>query len=89
MQALEVSLDVIDRCQNHVISGSRVRRHCLHYDYRREKTEAWQKLGAQLEEILARVIEPPRDCRRLIFLREYDNENTKLYPELKSEPSVC
>ncbi|CAM5212835.1 hypothetical protein OURE66S_03941 [Oligella ureolytica] len=80
MQALEVSLDVIDRCQNHVISGSRVRRHCLHYDYRREKTEAWQKLGAQLEEILARVIEPPRDCRRLIFLREYDNENTKLYP---------
>ena len=24
--------------------------------------------------------EPPRDCRRLIFLREYDNENTKLYP---------
>ena len=56
IQALEVSLDVIDRCQNHVISGSRVRRHYLHYDYRREKTEAWQKLGAQLEEILARVI---------------------------------
>jgi len=24
--------------------------------------------------------EPPRDCRRLNFLREYDNENTKLYP---------
>ncbi len=23
--------------------------------------------------------EPPRDCRRLNFLREYDNENTKLH----------
>jgi len=27
-----------------------------------------------------RYTEPPRDCRRLNFLREYDNENTKLYP---------
>ena len=26
------------------------------------------------------LCEPPQDCRRLIFLREYDNENTKLYP---------
>ena len=24
--------------------------------------------------------EPPRDCRRLNAPREYDNENTKLYP---------
>ncbi|MGP5347322.1 hypothetical protein ACTXLJ_11755 [Psychrobacter celer] len=24
--------------------------------------------------------EPPRDCRRPNFLREYDNENTKLHP---------
>ena len=23
--------------------------------------------------------EPPRDCRRPNFLREYDNENTKLH----------
>ena len=23
--------------------------------------------------------EPPRDCRRLNILREYDNENTKLH----------
>lgn len=56
MQALGVNLDVIDRCQNHVISGSRVRRHYLHYDYRREKTEAWQKLGAQLENILSKGV---------------------------------
>lgn len=53
MQALGVSLDVIDRCQNHVISGSRVRRHYLHYDYRKEKTEAWQKLGNKITAIIA------------------------------------
>lgn len=32
MQALGVSLDVIDRCQNHVIPGSKVRRHYMHHD---------------------------------------------------------
>ena len=26
------------------------------------------------------ALEPPRDCRRPNILREYDNENTKLYP---------
>ena len=26
------------------------------------------------------AIEPPRDCRRPNFLREYDNENTTLHP---------
>jgi integrase len=38
MQALGVSLDVIDRCQNHVLAGSRVRRHYLHHDYAEEKS---------------------------------------------------
>ncbi len=37
MQGLGVSLDVIDRCQNHVLAGSRVRRHYLHHDYAEEK----------------------------------------------------
>ena len=37
MQALGVNLDVIDRCQNHVLAGSRVRRHYLHHDYAKEK----------------------------------------------------
>ena len=53
MQELGVSLDVIDRCQNHVLAGSRVRRHYLHHDYRDEKTEAWRKLGDRLDAILA------------------------------------
>lgn len=52
MQALGVSLDIIDRCQNHVLAGSKVRRHYLHHDYADEKTEAWAKLGAELEVIL-------------------------------------
>ncbi|QPT41154.1 Phage integrase family [Oligella ureolytica] len=53
MQALGINLDVIDRCQNHIIGGSRVRRHYLHYDYREEKMDAWQKLGEQIMAILS------------------------------------
>ena len=53
MQRLGVSLDVIDRCQNHVIAGSKVRRHYLHYDYAKEKSEAWKLLGLHVGEILA------------------------------------
>lgn len=37
-------------------------------------------LGLFLRPLGYKNTEPPRDCRRLIFLREYDNENTKLYP---------
>ena len=57
MQALGVAPDVIDRCQNHVLSGSRVRRHYLHHDYADEKRAAWRMLGARIESILAQ-----RDC---------------------------
>lgn len=52
MQALKIVPDVIDRCLNHVIAGSRVRRHYLHFDYMEEKKEAWDKLGAHLDSIL-------------------------------------
>ena len=53
MQQLGISLDIIDRCQNHVMAGSKVRRHYLHHDYAEEKAEAWEKLGRRLDEILA------------------------------------
>jgi integrase len=53
MQALGVSLDVIDRCQNHLIAGSKVRRHYLHYDYHTEKREAWAKWGERIEQIFS------------------------------------
>ncbi|WP_417509559.1 tyrosine-type recombinase/integrase [Methylophaga sp.] len=52
MQSLGISLDLIDRCQNHVLSGSKVRRHYMHHDYEQEKREAWQLLGHKLEGIL-------------------------------------
>lgn len=52
MQALGVGPDVIDRCQNHVLAGSRVRRHYLHHDYADEKRAAWRLLGAEIQRIL-------------------------------------
>jgi integrase len=52
MQSLGVSLDVIDRCQNHIIAGSKVRRHYMHYDYAKEKADAWCLLGARIDSIL-------------------------------------
>ena len=53
MQALGVSLDVIDRCQNHVMPGSKVRRHYMHHDYAEEKRAAWRELGLHVDAILA------------------------------------
>jgi hypothetical protein len=52
MQLLKIPNDVIDRCQNHVMAGSRVRRHYLHHEYLDEKREAWVSLGDHLERIL-------------------------------------
>lgn len=53
MQQLRIPMDIIDRCQNHVLAGSKVRRHYLHYDYRTEKTDAWRQLGQELDRLLA------------------------------------
>eukprot|EP01034_Spumella_vulgaris_P040737 gene40737-50402_t len=53
MQRLGVTLAVIDRCQNHVLTGSKVRRHYLHHDYATEKREAWHLLGKHLFELTA------------------------------------
>lgn len=52
MQSMGVSLEIIDRCQNHVLPGSKVRRHYLHHDYADEKKEAWRLLGDRLSLIL-------------------------------------
>ncbi|SFB27981.1 protein of unknown function [Collimonas sp. OK607] len=52
MQSLGVSLEIIDRCQNHVLPGSKIRRHYLHHDYADEKREAWRLLGERLSLIL-------------------------------------
>lgn len=52
MQELGVTLEIIDRCQNHLLGGSKVRRHYLHHDYAKEKTEAWGLLGERIKAIL-------------------------------------
>jgi len=52
MQALGVTPEVIDRCQNHVLAGSKVRRHYMHHDYADEKRAAWGLLGQRIERIL-------------------------------------
>lgn len=52
MQELGVSRDVINLCQHHTI-GSKVDRHYLHYDYEKEKKEAWARLGKHIEDILS------------------------------------
>lgn len=54
MQELKIDINIIDRCQNHVLAGSKVRRHYLKHDYKDEKQEAWAKLGERLEEILSK-----------------------------------
>lgn len=65
MQKLGISLDIIDRCQNHVLAGSKVRRHYLHHDYAEEKRAAWAALGQRIEQVLAGqtgadIMAPPR-----------------------------
>jgi integrase len=52
MQALKVPLDVIDRCQNHKLKGSKSRRPYFHHEYAEEKREAWQLLGAWIEQVI-------------------------------------
>lgn len=61
MQALGVVPDVIDRCQNHVLAGSRVRRHYLTHEYDDEKRDAWQRLGFEIERVLALRVSPRVD----------------------------
>ncbi|MGC9742952.1 tyrosine-type recombinase/integrase [Pseudomonas sp. P1B16] len=58
MQELGVTLEIIDRCQNHLLGGSRVRRHYLHYDYAKEKKDAWCRLGGELVNILSAFSDP-------------------------------
>jgi len=53
MQQLGVSLDLIDRFQNHVLAGGRVRRAYLHHDYAAEKRDAWERLGERIDVLLS------------------------------------
>jgi len=52
MQKLELSPDIIDLCQNHKIKDH-VRRVYQKYDYKKQKTEAWRRLGEHLESLFS------------------------------------
>ncbi|MBE7418402.1 MAG: tyrosine-type recombinase/integrase [Ideonella sp.] len=64
MQALGITPVVVDRCQNHVLEGSRVRRHYLTHPYNTEKREAWRRLGEEIEAILE-LKRPAKAAHRL------------------------
>ncbi|HOM13246.1 MAG TPA: tyrosine-type recombinase/integrase [Rubrivivax sp.] len=64
MQALGIAPEVVDRCQNHVLKGSRVRRHYLTHPYNVEKRAAWHQLGTEIERVLAEPARPPSRARR-------------------------
>jgi integrase len=69
MQALRSPRDTIDRCQNHILAGSKVRRHYLHHDYASEKRDAWQALGASLGTIILSV----SDAQKAVTPRELED----------------
>lgn len=51
MQELKVPRDIIHLCQNHATGGALDRAY-LHFEYKDEKKEAWEKLGNRLEALL-------------------------------------
>jgi hypothetical protein len=67
MQVLGVSLDVIDRYQNHLLAGSRVRRHYLHHNYAEEKKRAWNLLDDRLSAVLSSTYEHTQNESMLYF----------------------
>ena len=62
MQTLGIPMEVIDRCQNHVLAGSKVRRSYMLHDYATEKADAWNKLGTHLDCIL--------NSEKIVFLQD-------------------
>ena len=52
MQSLGVLPDIIDRCQNHILIGNKIRKHYQFYLYKEEMREAWKKLGNKISLVL-------------------------------------
>lgn len=53
MQKLGVPPEIIDRCQNHVVGNTnKSAKHYQHYDYAKEKAEAWRTWGNHLDVLL-------------------------------------
>ena len=56
MQALRVPPDIIDRCQNHFLGGSLVRRAYQQHEYTEEMRKAWSVLGGRLDALMQDAI---------------------------------
>lgn len=54
MQELSIDINILDRCQNHVLAGSKVRKLHLKYEYKDAKLQARANLGKKLEGFLFR-----------------------------------
>ena len=52
MQVLRVSPDIIDRCQNHFLGASLVRRAYRQHEYTDEMRKAWDALGECLDGLM-------------------------------------
>lgn len=53
LQAMGEDTNMIDRCQNHKIDEPKTRAHYMHYKYRLPKRKIWERLGLEIENILA------------------------------------
>lgn len=82
MQALGVSLDVIDCCQNHVLAGSRVRRQYLHHDYAEEKKRAWNLSGDRLSAVLSSTYEHPPVKSMMFFSGQTSSKSNSSHEDI-------
>ena len=53
LQAMGEDLNMIDRCQNHKIDEPKTRAHYMHFKYFHPKRKIWERLGLEIENILA------------------------------------
>lgn len=53
LQSMGEDTNMIDRCQNHKIDEPKTRHHYMLFKYRIPKKKIWERLGAEIENILA------------------------------------
>jgi hypothetical protein len=61
-----IPLESIDRRQNHVLAGSKVRRHYLLHDSADEKRDAWAEPSRHLENILVETEQTASDTHERV-----------------------
>jgi hypothetical protein len=67
-----------------VLAGSRVRRHYLTHEYDDEKRDAWQRLGVEIERVLA----SPVSSLRTNLARSEAGSKKVVQPIVESRPDI-